>query len=159
MIRPARKQQGFTIIEILLAIGVLMVGSVGALGLFVIASDSHRRAVDSADAALAAEGLASDLESVCCRTNQRLLDDQDRQLVTVLDAGEPFKRTDQQCANYPQFYYDFRLERLDQLDQNGQVTRQTDDPTELLATLTLKHTKGTDSKHYTFQTIFLLRSF
>jgi prepilin-type N-terminal cleavage/methylation domain-containing protein len=62
MKRTGRARAGFTLIEILLAIGILAVGITSVLVLFTMGARSHRRAIDHTRAALLAEAIVNDLQ-------------------------------------------------------------------------------------------------
>lgn len=51
---------GFTLIEVLIAVAILSLGMMGVLAVFAAATESHRRAVDGAEAAMIATSLAAE---------------------------------------------------------------------------------------------------
>ncbi|HRT96371.1 MAG TPA: hypothetical protein P5532_18255 [Planctomycetota bacterium] len=58
-----RPRGGFTIIEILLAIGILAISITSVLFLFAMGMRSHKRALDRSRAALLAEAVANQLQA------------------------------------------------------------------------------------------------
>ena len=145
------KSRGFTLLEVLLAVGVLMFGSMGVMALFAIASESHRAAVEQTEAALAAETILADFQSLCTPAwLEDLLEQQGEFPVKLVDQEE-----DRESAAFPQFYYDLEIQPLDLTGDPA------DDTSELRVTLTLKRNEGTDPKAvaFVFETVFLLRPF
>lgn len=163
MLRHSNRRSGFTILEIMLAIGVLMAGSLGAIAVYRMAVTSHRSAEDQAAAALAAEGLMADYAAFC--TYDNLLEYENSSGESVLD--QPFYEfSDAQCTNYPQFYYDLRLDALPFHPEDAPGDRITTirRAAELLVTLKLKHfpdtdenTETEDKRAYEFKTVFLMK--
>lgn len=156
--RTRRKDRGFSLLEIILAMGVLMVASLGALALFQIAVDSHQNAEDQTTAALAAEGLIADYQHFC---THKALQQYEADSGESILSEKSYELLDQQCANYPQFYYDLTL-RPPNTDPEITIGQAT----ELLATLRLKHfpedgldDEQKDARAYTFNTVFLLKPF
>ncbi|MFN0057174.1 MAG: prepilin-type N-terminal cleavage/methylation domain-containing protein [Planctomycetota bacterium] len=68
------REQGFTLIEILVALGILAIGATSALALFAAASAAHKRAIDRTNAANIAEQAFADVESALAngRTGEEL---------------------------------------------------------------------------------------
>jgi prepilin-type N-terminal cleavage/methylation domain-containing protein len=56
-------QGGFTLVEILIALGVLAFGLVAVLGLMAAATTTHKKAVDRVNAALLADSIMADIDS------------------------------------------------------------------------------------------------
>lgn len=56
-----RRTRGFTLLEVIVALGVLAIGATAALGLLVAGATAGRRAERHVDAALLAESLISDV--------------------------------------------------------------------------------------------------
>jgi prepilin-type N-terminal cleavage/methylation domain-containing protein len=54
---------GFSLLEVIVAIGIVTVGVTAVLALFAAGVDTHKRSIDQTNAALAAQGLASELEA------------------------------------------------------------------------------------------------
>lgn len=52
---------GFTLVEILIALGIMAVGITAVIGVFVMATATHKRAVDETTAALIAQTALADL--------------------------------------------------------------------------------------------------
>ena len=61
--RGFRRADGFTLLEIMMAIGVLALGMLGVLMMFVVATETHRRAVHASQTAQMAEALLAELQS------------------------------------------------------------------------------------------------
>lgn len=68
------RERGFTLIEILVALGILAIGATSALALFAAASAAHKRAIDRTNAANIAEQAFADVESALAngRTGEEL---------------------------------------------------------------------------------------
>lgn len=103
----ANPQSAFTLIEILLAIGILAIGTSTVLFLFTMGARSHRRAVDHTRAALLADAvfnqigadLAGELDELPAARYQ-LRSDQDTTLLNQTHAG------------FPEFTYDIEFTPL-----------------------------------------------
>jgi prepilin-type N-terminal cleavage/methylation domain-containing protein len=54
---------GFSLLEVLVALGIVTVGITAVLALFAAGVDVHKQAVDQSNAALAAQRLASEIEA------------------------------------------------------------------------------------------------
>ena len=148
MMRPFRRQNGFTLLEVLLAVGVLMLGSLGVMALFAIASESHRAAVEQAQTALAAETLLADYQSTCTPEwiNQRLAEQ--------VPQDWPVKLENQQSPEFPRYYYDLEIRTLDLTGDPA------DDTSELHVTLTLKsRDDDPNAVVASFETVYLLRPY
>jgi len=52
-----RRRAGFTLMEILISLGILVVGMTGIYGVYLSATQQHAQAVDRTNAAIAARGL------------------------------------------------------------------------------------------------------
>ncbi len=63
-----KKIQGFTLMEILIAMAVLLVGLVGILSLFPVGLDATRKAIEDTNAALIAESVYASLRASAQRT-------------------------------------------------------------------------------------------
>ncbi|MHC4779322.1 MAG: type IV pilus modification PilV family protein [Planctomycetota bacterium] len=59
----ASSVSGFSLLEVLVALGIVTVGITAVLALFASGVDVHKQAVDQSNAALAAQSLASELEA------------------------------------------------------------------------------------------------
>lgn len=59
----AARTGGFSLLEVLVAVGIVTVGITAVLALFAAGVDVHKRAVDQTNAALAVQSLASELEA------------------------------------------------------------------------------------------------
>ena len=59
--RRLRNSRGFTLAEILIAIGILLVGMTGVIAVYAVAVDFHRRAVDNSSMALLAENMLHEI--------------------------------------------------------------------------------------------------
>ncbi|MFW6162309.1 MAG: type IV pilus modification PilV family protein [Planctomycetota bacterium] len=109
----ARRQSGFTLMEILLAIGILAVGITSVLFLFTMGVRSHQRARDRTRAALLGETV---LNQIRADMAEGLPDRYD------LDSGDPTKIlpiTGAAHAGFPAFTYDVAFEKLYPGDSRG----------------------------------------
>ena len=66
---------GFTLIEIMIAIGILVVGLTGVIALYAVAVDAHKSAVEQSGAAALAESM---LSSITADFTARKVDDDDK---------------------------------------------------------------------------------
>lgn len=56
-------QRGFSLLEIIVALGIFMVGAASVFALFAAGAGAHKRAVDRANAARAADSIFAELEA------------------------------------------------------------------------------------------------
>jgi prepilin-type N-terminal cleavage/methylation domain-containing protein len=56
-------RRGFSLLEVIVAIGIVTVGVTAVLALFAAGVDTHKRSIDQSNAALAAQSLAAELEA------------------------------------------------------------------------------------------------
>jgi len=68
MHNPTHRSSGFTLIEILLAIGILAIGITAVLSLFMMGARSHRRATDRTRSALLADTLVNQIRADLAET-------------------------------------------------------------------------------------------
>lgn len=86
------KEAGFTLMEILMAMMVFILGSVSILALFVSSISNHKDALDNESVALLVESIISDL---------------------TLIKGKPLHSiNNQQKKNFPDFMYDVHFRSL-----------------------------------------------
>jgi prepilin-type N-terminal cleavage/methylation domain-containing protein len=96
--RRPRLLSAFTLIEVLLAIGILAIGITSVLFLFTMGARSHRRAVDRTRAALLAETVINQIKTDLTSTlPTRYTEDKDGNLQPFINATH---------ADFPEFYYD-----------------------------------------------------
>ncbi|MHC4914766.1 MAG: type IV pilus modification PilV family protein [Planctomycetota bacterium] len=62
-------RRGFTLIEVLVALGILALGIGGAMAMFVAASATHRRALDDTAAAIIAETVIAEQRAAFNRSH------------------------------------------------------------------------------------------
>lgn len=60
---PRRRDLGFSLLEIIVALGIFMVGAASVFTLFAAGAGAHKRAIDRANAARAADSIFAELES------------------------------------------------------------------------------------------------
>lgn len=60
---PPAGRRGFTLIEVLVALAIMAVGTTAAIGLFTAATAMHKRALDQTTAALIADSALSDVRA------------------------------------------------------------------------------------------------
>ncbi|MHC5036899.1 MAG: type IV pilus modification PilV family protein [Planctomycetota bacterium] len=58
-----QRNSGFSLLEVLVALGIVTIGVTAVLALFASGVDIHKQAVDQSNAALVAQTLASELEA------------------------------------------------------------------------------------------------
>ncbi len=63
----ATDQEGFTLLEVIVALGILTLGIASALGLFAAATAAQKRAIDQVNSAVIAEQAFADFESALSR--------------------------------------------------------------------------------------------
>jgi prepilin-type N-terminal cleavage/methylation domain-containing protein len=123
---------GFTLTEVLIAMGILAIGAVAALSLFAAGAATQKRAIDRANSAYLAEQVVALLDA-------RLAGDVDLQDLVVEGASLP------SCPGYT---YDVSLTDLD--DESGWSL-------EVLVEVTVRWKRKGKGREATYQTI-LLRS-
>ena len=72
MVKPSavsvdNRQAGFSLLEIIVALGILAFGIASAIALFAAATAAHKRAIDRTHAAAIAEQAFADIESALAR--------------------------------------------------------------------------------------------
>jgi len=58
-----QRSAGFSLLEIIVALGIFMVGGVSVMSLFAVGAAHHRRAIDNSNAARAARSIFAELEA------------------------------------------------------------------------------------------------
>jgi Tfp pilus assembly protein PilV len=58
-----RNGSGFTLLEVIVSIGIVTVGVTAVLALFAAGVDTHKKSIDQSNAALAAQAIASELDA------------------------------------------------------------------------------------------------
>ena len=128
--RGRRGAAGFTLTEVMVAIGILVVGILGIIALISVGVASHRRAIRATDATFIATSEISKL--------RQQLDKADRSAKDVTTVG--FQRHEL----YPRYWY--RVEAIE-LDKDGR---------EVFVRVTVRWTKDGPSDE-AFETIVLRR--
>jgi prepilin-type N-terminal cleavage/methylation domain-containing protein len=54
---------GFTLVEVLIALGIMSIGITAVIGVFTMATSTHKRAIDEASAALIAQSAVSEMRA------------------------------------------------------------------------------------------------
>lgn len=122
-----QKNTGFTLVEVLVAMGVLMIGLTSALALIAAAASTHKKSIDQTNAAFIAEAVVASVE-------QRLHN------VNKLDE---LMAADQQIAGYPLYRYSVFVHPLNQ------------DQSEVLVAVSVYWDSGGRKLAKTYQTILL----
>ncbi len=63
MNRSLRRNAGFTLMEILIALGIFVIAVSSIMSLFMVAASTHKRAIDNTRAATLAESLLSEMQA------------------------------------------------------------------------------------------------
>ena len=104
-------RSGFTLIEILLAIGILAIGITSVLFLFTMGVRSHRRAVDRTRGSLLAATVLSQIRADLAETLPNYyVEDGDHNIEPITNAT---------LADFPEFTYDLTFEKLYPSDPRG----------------------------------------
>jgi len=117
-IKNRRRCQGFTLIEILLAIGILALGITAVLSLFMMGARSHRRATDRARSALLADTVVNQIRADLVETlPSRYKEDTDHNITfwDVTDPANPRQIGPQNpavLADFPEFRYYVTFDKL-----------------------------------------------
>ena len=94
-IRAARRRAGFTLLEILVALGIFAIAIASIMSLLLVAASSHKRAVDNTRAAMLAETVLAELEG-------------------EIRLGKIVRgRKDASHEAYPRMTYDVELDKID----------------------------------------------
>ena len=101
----------FTLMEILLAIGILAIGITSVLFLFTMGVRSHRRAVDRTRGSLLAATVLNQIRADLAETlPDRYVEDSDHNIDPITRAAH---------ADFPEFIYDVAFEKLYPSDPRG----------------------------------------
>ena len=119
------RESGFTLLEIIVALSIMLIGIASVFALFAAATALHKRSVDQTNAALIAGMVFSDLDS---------------KITTGIDIAK-LQKTGASLLEFPNYTYDLHLTPI---DENGE---------ELYIDLTVRwKTKG-KIREQTFSTI------
>jgi len=126
MMRIGNRRSAFTLMEILLAIGILAIGITSVLFLFAMGARSHRRAVDRTRSALLAEAVFNQTRSALLAEavfNQIRADLAtglpDYYEVDTGDETQILPIANASHADFPEFTYDVTFEKLYPSDTRG----------------------------------------
>ena len=109
--RIAHRRSGFTLIEILLAIGILAIGITAVLFLFTMGARSHRRAVDRTRSSLLAETVINQIRADLAESlPERYEEDADHNIQPITNANH---------ADFPEFTYSIAFDKLYPGDPRG----------------------------------------
>lgn len=136
----ARRRGGFTLIEILLALGILLIGLTGVLGLLTFGAAMSNAAVLRRDAAAASEAVFADLEE---RLFPLVVED------GVEVVGEPLEIARRPVPGYEGLSYTARAERLDRPATDAAR------PEEYRVDVEMSWTSGGRQRSKTFTTLFV----
>jgi len=104
-------RHGFTLIEILLAIGILAVGITSVLFLFTMGARSHNRADDRTKAALLAEAVFNQIKADLAEAlPDRYNEDANHEIADIVNANH---------ASFPGFTYTVEFAKLYPSDTRG----------------------------------------
>jgi len=105
-------RSAFTLIEILLAIGILAVGITAVLFLFTMGARSHRRAVDHTRGALLADTVVNQIKADLAESLPDLYDEDPstHEIAPITNATH---------ADFPEFTYDVTFTKLYPSDPRG----------------------------------------
>ena len=100
----ANPRSAFTLIEILLAIGILAIGITSVMFLFAMGARSHRRAVDRTRAALLADAVVNQIRAdLAVSMPERYTVNADKTIESIVDVTH---------ADYPEFTYTVIFNKL-----------------------------------------------
>jgi len=121
--------RGFTLVEVLVAIGILALGMSGVLSMFFFAARSHRRAIDNIEIGLLANELMTQYAAVLDKSTDEsgalnpasALDTKNVVGHRIIgSAGQPNPRFPDDgfvvSANYPRFWYSVILRDIPETD-------------------------------------------
>jgi prepilin-type N-terminal cleavage/methylation domain-containing protein len=125
---PRGAGRGFTLLEVLIAVGILVMGMTGVLAVFATATRSHGRAVHSTESAIIATSLVSEARARFRESGS---------LIPVVGGKYPGK---------DRYAYDIDYVYLDK------------DADEALMRVTVRWAERGEGVHYTFDTILLKKT-
>ncbi|HRU52423.1 MAG: prepilin-type N-terminal cleavage/methylation domain-containing protein [Planctomycetes bacterium] len=91
-----KQQQGFTLIEVLIAMAIFLVGSAGLWGLIATSINTHREAIDEQKIAFLAESIVAELRGVDIVVG--------RDIKNIVNA---------KSKNYPDYTYDVQFTNME----------------------------------------------
>ncbi|HNZ65775.1 MAG TPA: prepilin-type N-terminal cleavage/methylation domain-containing protein [Planctomycetota bacterium] len=91
-----KQQQGFTLIEVLIAMAIFLVGSAGLWGLIATSINTHREAIDEQKIAFLAESIVAELRGVDIVVG--------RDVKNIVNA---------KSKNYPDYTYDVQFTNME----------------------------------------------
>ncbi len=130
-----RRESGFTLIEMVVALGVLLLGMISVLSLFTAAISLHKEAIDQTDCALLAEEVVGRVRS-------------------QLDAGREAKAVEQAFADWQdptRPHYRVTVD-LTEVSNDAQVP-------EWRASVAVRFRKGAKDRRETFETVIVRDAF
>ncbi len=138
------RARGFSLLEMIVALAILVVGTSSALALFAVAAASHKRAVDYAVAAQAAQSIFPEIEQRWTLIRSRT------KAGKVKDLPDPIPKpgeSEPTVPGYPQYAYRIEFSRL---DDEGDV---------VLAELTILWQRGGAAVSKKFRQVLLRQAF
>jgi prepilin-type N-terminal cleavage/methylation domain-containing protein len=118
---PLKRSSGFTLIEILLAIGILALGITSVLSMFMMGARSHRRATDRARSALLADTVINQIRTDLAQSLPKCYYEDASHNLSFVDPADtntpptpirPENRNPATHADFPEFRYYVAFDKL-----------------------------------------------
>ena len=140
---PVRAGRGMTLIEVMIATGILVFGMVAILAIILTAQRSHQRAVNETNAVLVANSVLSELRAAM---------DKGR-LPEAYSPDKPFEQLPQH-RDYPDYRYAVSLKSLEAQRRNPKVPPLGE---EYCVEVRVFWAQRGEAQSATFQTVMFLR--
>jgi type II secretory pathway pseudopilin PulG len=140
---PVRAARGMTLIEVMIATGILVFGMVAILAIILTAQRSHQRAVHETNAVLVANSVLSELRAMMDKGN----------LPETYPPDKPFEQLPQH-RDYPDYRYAVSLKKLEAQRRNPNAPLLGD---EYYVEVTVFWAQRGEAQSATFQTAMFLQ--
>jgi prepilin-type N-terminal cleavage/methylation domain-containing protein len=119
-VRRSGSRAGFTLLEIIVALGVLAIGATAAFSLLIAGASAARRAEHEVDAALLAETMLNDVRAdpslnldLDALPTAQSLTDQDARIPPPVNPETRYVVHDEVDPRWPDYHYDVAITPLD----------------------------------------------